>query len=256
MEPSAAYIYGIVAADTRTPSGPGIDGGKLRLVASDGVAALVSEVPRGNLRFGRSAMLSHSQVLEQAMVNGTILPTRFGVVVDDDAAVRDSLLDPHLDRLREQLEEFAGKVELKLRGMYEEDRLMSEVVGEDQDVARLRQSLKGTPPDASYYGRVRLGELVAAAVDRKRRRDSELILTRLEPLALAVEIAEPNHERVAVNASFLVQRGQIEAFDSAVDEIGREQDGRIRFKYTGPLPPHSFVRLDAEGQAWASSPVS
>ena len=250
------YIYGIVAAGTRTPPGPGINGGALRLVSTDGVAALVSDVSRDELRFGRAALSSHSQVLEQAVAHGTILPTRFGTVLDDAAAIRASLLEPHLDQLREQLEEFAGKVELKLRGTYDESRLMSEVLREDQDVARLRESLRGTPPDASYYGRIRLGELVAAAVERKRRRDTEVILKPLVSRALAVEIAEPNHERLAVNASFLVQRDRIDEFDLAVDEVGREQEGRIRFKYTGPLPPHSFVRLDSERTPWVSSPVS
>jgi hypothetical protein len=32
-------------------------------------------------------------------------------------------------------------------------------------------------------------------------------------------------------------------FDDAVDEIGRAQADRMRLKYTGPLPPHSFVKL-------------
>jgi hypothetical protein len=32
-------------------------------------------------------------------------------------------------------------------------------------------------------------------------------------------------------------------FDAAVDEIGRTEADRMRLKYTGPLPPHSFVQL-------------
>jgi Gas vesicle synthesis protein GvpL/GvpF len=254
VQPPADYVYGIVAAGTKAPSGPGIGGTALRLVSSDGVAALVSDVPADDLRFGRAAMVAHSEVLERAMANGTILPTRFGVVLEGDDAVRESLLDPHLDVLLTQLEDFAGKAELKLRGSYEERRLMSEVLREDQDVARLRDSLRGTAEDASYYGRIRLGELVADAVERKRQLDARVILDRLAPLALAVDVAEPNHERVVFNASFLVERERIEAFDVAVDEIGRAQADRIRFKYTGPLPPHSFVRLETERQAWASSP--
>ena len=253
MQASADYVYGIVEAGTQAPSGEGINGAALRLVPSDGVAALVSDLPAEDLRFGRAAIVTHSEVLERAMAAGTILPTRFGVVLQGDVAVRRSLLDPHLETLRMQLAEFAGKVELKLRGTYEEARLMSEILREDQDVARLRSSLRGTSPDASYYGRIRLGELVAAAVERKRQRDTELVLESLTPLALAVDVGDANHERVVLNASFLVDREGVEKFDMAVDEVGRAQADRIRFKYTGPLPPHSFVRLETEPQAWASS---
>src|SRR5947209_17425519 len=93
----AEYVYGIVGQGTEPPSGPGIGGASLRLVSSDGVAALVSDLPSDDLRFGRAAIMAHSEVLERAMANGTILPTRFGVVLEGDGAVRDSLLDPHLE---------------------------------------------------------------------------------------------------------------------------------------------------------------
>jgi Gas vesicle synthesis protein GvpL/GvpF len=103
------------------------------------------------------------------------------------------------------------------------------------------------PEDATYYARIQLGELVADAVQRTRQTDADEILGGLGPLAVAVEAGEPGHERVALNASFLVERDRIAEFDKRVDEIGRAQAGRLRFKYTGPLPPHSFVRLAGAG---------
>lgn len=241
---AARYVYGVVGAGIAVPPGPGIDGAAIRLVASDGIAALVSDVER-DLRFGRQAMTAHAKVLEQAIANGSVLPMRFGVVMTDDDQVREELLDRNQAQLGSQLEDFAGKIELKLRATYDEGRLMREVVSEDQDVARLRDSLRGVPDDASYYGRIRLGELVSEAVERKRQLDSGLILGTLSPLALAIEVGEVNHERVILDASFLVEQERIDEFDSAVDELGRKQEARMRFKYTGPLPPHSFVRLEA-----------
>ena len=238
------YIYGVVDAGSTAPPGPGINDGAIRLVASDGIAALVSDVD-GDLRMGRKAMTAHAKVLEQALADGSVLPMRFGIVMADEDAIREQLLDRHRAQLAAQLEDFAGKVELKLRASYDESRLMREVITEDQDVARLRASLRGVPDDASYYGQIRLGELVSEAVERKRQIDSGRILDLLSPLALAVEVGEPHHERVVLNASFLIERGRIEEFDAAVDGLGREQEARMRFKYTGPLPPHSFVRLEA-----------
>ena len=239
------YVYGVVSQGAQAPPCPGIEGATLQLISADGVAALVSEVP-AEVRLGRQAMSDHARVLERALENGPVLPMRFGVVMADDQAVRADLLDGHRTALGSQLEEFADKVELKLRATYDEARLMREIVAEDQDVARLRESLRGTSEDASYYGRIRLGELVAEALQRKRQVDSRAIVDSLAPLAIAVDVAEPNHERLVLNASFLVARDQVDAFDRAVDEIGRQLQDRMRFKYTGPLPPHSFVRLEAE----------
>lgn len=243
---SPKYVYGVMAATAAPPSEPGIDGAPLQVVQDDGLAALVSDIAGDGLRMGRDAMLTHARVLEQALQSATVLPMRFGVVMEDEAAVRTALLEPHRSQLHAQLESLDGKVELKLRVTYEEETLMREVIREDPDVRRLRDSLRGMPDDATYYGRIRLGELVAEAVDRKRQGDAEALLARLEPLALQTRVADPNHERVMVNASFLVERATIPRFDAEVDRIGADQAGRVRVKYTGPLPPHSFVALTSE----------
>ena len=112
--------------------------------------------------------------------------------------------------------------------------------------------MRDVPPEASSHARIQLGELVADALQRKRDRDAAEVLHAVTPLALAVDVAEPAHERIVVNASFLGERDRIGEFDAAVDREGRARAGRMRFKYTGPLPPHSFVDLGAEVSGWGS----
>jgi hypothetical protein len=240
---TATYVYGVLGDSPELPAGPGIAGADLRLVPADGLSALVSDLGEGELRLGREAMATHAQVLDNTLATGTVLPMRFGVVMVDDDAVRRDLLEAHHDELTAQLQELAGKVELRVRATYDEQELMREIVNEDREIARIRESLRGAPEDATYYGRIRLGEMVGEAVQRKRTHDAQRILDRLTPLSLAVEIGEPVHERIVLNASFLVEQARIEEFDEAVDDVGREQAGRMQFKYTGPLPPHSFVEL-------------
>ena len=123
---------------------------------------------------------------------------------------------------------------------------MTEVVRENREIADLRERLRGQDDDATYYERIRLGEMVAGAVERKREAEGGQILDALAPLALAVDTAALDHERVALSASFLVARERMAEFDAAVDEVGRAREGRLRLKYTGPLPAHSFVELSVE----------
>lgn len=242
-----SYIYGVVGAGAALPQEAGIGGEPVRLVAGDGIAALVSSVDDGEeLTLGRRAMTTHARVLEAAHAAGTVLPMRFGVVMEDDAGVVARLLTGHRSHLLAQLSEFEGKAELKLRASYDEPTVMREIVRENSEIARLRDAMRGQSPDASYYARIRLGELVAAALEAKRATDADAIMARLRPLAAATDIAPPPHERIALTASFLVQRSAVAEFDTAVDRIGGEQDGRMRFRYTGPLPPHSFVVLASE----------
>jgi hypothetical protein len=48
---------------------------------------------------------------------------------------------------------------------------------------------------------------------------------------------------VVITASFLIERARLATFDETLDRLAAEQAERMRFKYTGPLPPHSFVEL-------------
>jgi len=239
----ANYVYGIVRKATAPPTHHGIGDAPLQLVGGDGAAALVSELPAEKLEMGREELLTHARVLEEALGNGTVLPMRFGVVLEDPDAVRRDLLEPHAEELVSQLEEFDGKVEMRVRVTYEEQPLMREIVQENPEIARGRESVRGKPEDATYYERIRLGELVSDAIERKRRSEAQQILDLLARDAAAVEVADPPHERIVLDASFLLERKRLEEFDDLVERIAREQAERLRVRLTGPLPPHSFVHL-------------
>jgi hypothetical protein len=239
----ATYVYGIVESTARAPKASGIAGAPLAVVAGDGAAALVSDLPDGQVRMGRDEVLMHAEVLDHALANGTVLPMRFGVVMDGSEDVRLQLLDPHGEDLRSQLTELAGKVELNVRAVYEEDVVLQEIVGENAEIAGLRNAIRDRSEDATYYERIRLGELVARAVEEKRQIDAQAILDAMAPEALAVDVAAPAHERVVVTASFLVERARLDAFDELLESVAAELVGRIRFKLTGPRAPHSFVEL-------------
>lgn len=240
----AQYVYGIVEATATKPRGRGIGGAPVRLVVGDDdVAALVSEIGRDRLRMGRDEVLTHARVLDRALARGPVLPMRFGVVMDDAKEVRDRLLEEHGSELRTQLTEMEGKVEVRIRAAYDEQSLLREIMRERPEIASLRTAVAGRPEHAAYYDRIRLGELVAAAVERHREADARAIIEALGNHALAVEAGEPHHERIVVQASFLVERSRLAEFNAKVDEVAEAYGGQIRFKYTGPLPPHSFVEL-------------
>jgi hypothetical protein len=240
------YVYGVVRADGPRPRDTGINGKPVRVVALEGIGALTSSVPDRELEAGRDELMAHSQVLERALERGVVLPMQFGMVMPDDEAVRELLLAAHRKELEAQLREMANKVEVNIKGIYEEGAVLREVLAESDEMAQLREAIRDKPEDATYFERIRLGELVAEALEAKQSVDERSLIDRLVPHAIAVELGQTVHERMALNASFLVDRGAIEDFDRAVDKLGKEQAERIRFKYTGPLPPHSFVELSME----------
>ncbi|MDQ6749261.1 MAG: GvpL/GvpF family gas vesicle protein, partial [Actinomycetota bacterium] len=228
MSPEAhKYVYGVVPASAAPPARSGIGGAAVETIASGDTAAIVSDLAEDELEAGREELMIHAQVLEDALEGGVVLPMRFGAVMPDSDAVRDQLLERHRETLLTQLAELDGKVELHLRAVFEETALMAEVVREDPEIAALREALREQDEDATYYERIRLGEMVAATVQRKCEGEGQQLLDALAPLSLAVESGEPGHERVALNASFLVERERMAEFDEAVDELGRARAGRL-----------------------------
>jgi hypothetical protein len=238
---TATYVYGVVRArEAPKIEAAGVAERPVRTVTEGGLAAIVSDVDAGFVEAGREDLERHLAVLEQAALSATVVPLRFGTVMPDDAAVTAELLRGRAAEIEELLSNLDGRVELSLSGTYEE-RVLGEVVAEQPEVAALRERVRGRDEAATYYDRIRLGELVANAMAAKRERDTEQVLAKLRPLADDVRVGDAPHERSVLSASFLVHRDRLPEFDRAAEEVAAANRSRIRFRYAGPLPPYDFV---------------
>jgi Gas vesicle synthesis protein GvpL/GvpF len=243
---SEVHVYGVVPASAK----PEITEEGVRLISHRDVVAIVSDIDPADLR-AVSVLRAHWRVLEQAGTNTTVLPVRFGTVMLDDHAVVTEFLEPSHDDLAARLADMAGKVQLSVKGTYEEEALMASVVARSPVVARLRREVTGLPEAATYYKRIELGRLVGAEIERVREHDARAIMERLEQHALAARLEPQSAPESAVSAAFLVDEARIDEFSNAVSALGRELEGRIRLRYVGPLPPYSFTGEDAGARAWA-----
>jgi hypothetical protein len=249
------YVYGVLDASDTTPidaEGVGGESHPVRRIVHGDVAALVSDVPSGPLAAARD-LRAHWRVLEAASRATTVLPVKFGTAMEDDDAVRDEFLAPGAHDLADRLRALNGKVQLTVKAFYDEEVLLRDVVKRSPEVARIRSRLKQLPAAATYYERIRLGELVAAEVDRRRAHHTDLVLHRLEPLAAAARAEPPTTEDGAVNVAFLVDRTRVDEFGGEVEQLAAELEDGLRVRFLGPLPPYSFASGGAvvgEEQRW------
>jgi Gas vesicle synthesis protein GvpL/GvpF len=250
---TAVYLYGVApAAEQIDVEAPGVESSKqgVRRIVHRELAALVSDVEAGPLVAARG-LRAHWRVLEEAVAKATVLPVRFGTVMEGDNAVVDQFLAPRHDHLVAQLAELSGKVQLSVKAFYDEDRLMRGVVEESPAVAQLRERVRKRPKAATYYDRIQLGELVAGEVEQARQRDTAMVLGRLESLAVAARREPPGTPDAAVNAAFLVERSRVDEFSEAVARLADEVAGRMRLRYIGPIPPYSFTEEQDAVGTWA-----
>jgi hypothetical protein len=235
-----AYVYGVTWADVDPGGAQGIGEASVRAVEHGELAALVSELPSADVRARRRDLLRHAEVLQQAFERSAVLPLGFGTVFESDGDVVADLLEPRYEELVALLQSLDGLVELTVRALYDEAGVLATIVRDEPRIAALRGS--NNPAD-----QVALGEAVAQALADRRARDEDEIVASLSSLAREVAVEERVAEFEVVRAAFLVGRSAVDEFDAKAEDLARLHNGVIRFKLTGPLPPHHFV-----SEQWAS----
>ena len=239
----AVYVYGVLAAaDAASLTTTGVEDSPVRAVQSGDIAALVSDVAGGALAAAREVR-AHWRVLEAASEQTTVLPVRFGTVMEDDDAVREQLLADGAERLNALLQQLTGRVQLTVRGTYAEDALLRSVVAGSREIATLRERVRRLPEAAGYYERIRLGELIAAEVERQRAVDAAHAYERLGSFAAAARAEAPGAHG-AFHIAFLVERAGVDALSAAVGELVEELGDRVAIRYVGPLAPYSFAEAE------------
>lgn len=238
------YIYGIIRCPRpRTFASKGVAGADhaVRTIHHRDLAAIVSDSPDAEYDSTRRNMTAHMRVLEEAMRDHTVLPVRFGSVAPDVEAVSTGLLKARHDDIVRWLDHMDGRIEMGVKAFWYEDGLYRDIVADHDDIRRLRDRISRQPVERTYRERIRLGEMVEAALAEKRKTDSVTILDALRPLADDVRVNEPVNERMALNAAFLLSADRHDAFENALAALDREIGARVMFKSVGPAPLYNFI---------------
>lgn len=250
MTLSQKYLYCIIpCAEERTfPEATPLGGGDepVHTVNHRGLAAVVSDSPMPSYEMTRANMMVHQHVLERVMQEYTLLPVRYGTVTDGSSPLTDlqRLLERRWQEFERLLADMAGKVELGVKALWRDEKAaFEEILAANPRLLRLRDALAGKPPQATHFDRLRLGELVKEALERKKAAEAASLLAPLRGIAGRVVENPILVDKMVVNAAFLVDREGEAAFDHVVGQLEEAQGRRLAFKYIGPVPPYNFVNI-------------
>jgi len=245
----ALHVYGVVSAATPLP---GVLRGRreaaVRLVVHGDLAAVVSEVD-ADARIRRDDLLAHARVLETIVEGATVLPMRFGVIVETDEEAR-NILDAGESGLTALLHSFDGLVQLTVKAHHDQDQALKHLLRERPDLRLLRDQT-GKGPE-SYSGRLRLGEAIAAGLETLASSDAAMLHDQLMGIAESIVLADVTGQNQVLNAALLVRRSARTRTDEAIARLSRTLPDRLRLRYIGPQPPYSFVDGELTGEpVWA-----
>ncbi|MFF0344718.1 GvpL/GvpF family gas vesicle protein [Kribbella sp. NPDC004875] len=239
------YLYGIAGPELVVPADlEGVGGQIVTVVPHRDVAAVISLADRDRSVAGRDDLLAHGRVLDTVAAAGPVIPVRFGAVLLDREALERDVLKPGHDRYRALLAELSGHSQFTVRARYDERQVLTEVVAENPAIAQLRAATRDRPDVSSYADRVRLGELVAGALEAKSAQDGHRLLTALEPHATAVNVRDSAGLDRLLDVAVLVKDAGRAAFERTVEGLANEFAGRARLKLIGPTAPYDFVTTE------------
>ena len=195
--------------------------------------------------------LGPREVLTTAVEHGPVLPLQFGL------AFRGRRSRGHrpagaarCKELEKLLRELDGKVELSVKAFYLAEAILGEIVRENRRIVRppRRDALRARGGDVrspDRAGRARGGGAARARAARCDRNPRTPAAPR--PRRSNWTPSRSTSTRCSGGACSSSSASVSPEFDEAMNDAARREDGRIRFKHAGPLPPHSFVSLP-----WAS----
>ena len=175
-----------------------------------------------------------------------LLPMGFGMMADNEDEVR-KLLEKNYDGLVRELKRLSGKIEAELKVFWDQKSMVKELQGRSEDLTRLKMKIHNTTsPIEKQRLLVEAGQTVERIALDWKSRYADRVYTDLKGFSVDARLNSPLGIKNVLNASFLLEKAGEGDFQKEVFKLDSQYQGKINFKYVGPLAPYSFVNIKLE----------
>ena len=227
------YAYCLAGdIDVLDDPAPGISSAPVRLLKTEGLSVLVSDLDADVIQLTRENALAHAGVVRSILDRTTPLPFRFGTLVTEQQLA--NYLSARKPAIETKLAHVRGCVEMSVKIIYEPTAQQSEP---DENVnqgagtsflAQKRREILGGEQGAAEAATIStwLHDHVSGLI-----RDEQVTLRPSEKLVLA--------------AAHLVERGRVKKYRENMAETCQSRP-ELHFLLSGPWPPYSFANIELE----------
>ena len=242
------YVYGIIQSNEVESFGPIGIGGQdevytipyqdLGAVVSDKLPPVHSTLPKEDIvRY----LFSHQYAIETVMKRYTIVPFKFGTIATSAEEVM-RILKQGYEKMGDALMAMTGKVELDVVAMWNKDSVFRDI-SQEKEVMEFQ---RGLGPNPSLEDKVKLGQMVEAYLESKKRKLAHEMVTVLAGVALDYCTHDTIDVSMIINSAFLIHKEELGSFDSKIEEIDEKNKDKVNFRRIGPLPPYSFSTIEVK----------
>ncbi|MBU4370210.1 GvpL/GvpF family gas vesicle protein [Patescibacteria group bacterium] len=226
----------------------GINNREVKLVPCKDIAAVVSNTPIINFdRLNKEELTKyvviHQKVNEVVTGEYDVVPMTFGIIAPNLNEVLRILEKAYL-QFKTALRNTAGKTEFAVQVWWDPKKLLEELANTNPEIQRLKQEMSLRGSILGMPIKLKVGKLIAQKIETQRQAYIKDIQSSLRNLAYDFTLNKLIDENMIANLSFLIEKAKEPELDRMMQELGKKYEGKLRFKYIGPMPPYSFVNIN------------
>ena len=222
----------------------GISGVDLFVVATDEVAAVVSDFDRSGFTTDRAMAIEYAGLIEIMAQQFTLLPVRFGSVMESSDKIH-KMLERNYHDIQQNLQKVDNKCEFGLKILCDPEKIMADLKGKTEAIININGTPSGENKNSVFREWVnkklqehRLEEMMITFVDSVIAAltiplDRLNTISKFKKMATAITI---------IDAVFLLDKEKKKSLIQSVEEIQKQFPG-LNFLLTGPWPPYNFVEI-------------
>lgn len=247
------YLFGVIENGGRLNfgelgfTGPYGDRAEIKTIPFGGISMAVCEVDGWKVDEANKAdllnkLLEHQKTLEKIMQQQFILPVKFGTTVEAEQDVT-VILSRYHELLKKGLEEMRDFIEADVVVTWDTTSEIRKLAAGDEEIMRLKAQAEKLPPDKRGQKIIEVGMCLEEKLSKHRKEIEKEIHKELKKRCLDMVEHECLEDRMVINCSFLLKKGEEGGFFNAIDALDKKLDGTFKFKCLYPLPPHSFKTI-------------
>ncbi|MDQ2902033.1 MAG: GvpL/GvpF family gas vesicle protein [Chloroflexota bacterium] len=187
-------------------------------------------------------LVTHQVVIEKVMEHATIIPVKFGAMVETEEEVV-TFLEQGYPLLSNELRKMEGKIELDVVASADMPKILASISRQHREVRQKRAEIATKGAQVSVEDKISLGQLTVQALQAQKASYYELMLHTLQQEALDTCLHELPQDEMILNAAFLLEKRHEESFTQRVKSLDRRLEDTVNFRVVGPLPVYSFATI-------------
>jgi hypothetical protein len=220
----------------------GLSGADLYLVSTAEMAVVACDIKRDDIIANSYNAIEYASVIEMLAQHFTLLPVRFGSVMESTDAIL-QMLERNLDDIQQNLLKVEKKYEFGLKIFCDSEKLKADLKAKPEAMSKRAETADQEITQSIYRDWVNK--------KLKEHRLEEMLLTYVDSVIAEIKghlcmlqaVSKFNKMKTStmiIDAVFLLDMERKDALIGAVADL-QNQHSSLTFVLTGPWPPYNFV---------------